>query len=133
LPAVIAKPADARRARAIAARSSQLRSLLARAPYRLAAAGVWPGLGVNLTYRLKRPIDVNDVLPYAEVPPDAPSSGDCHAPYVSGWERLQASDVTRISARVDLKSGRLAEIWTNAVRGTVSPVPGRAFPQCEEK
>jgi len=76
---------------------------------------------------------VDDALPYAEVPPDAQSSGDCREPYAPGWQRLKANRVTGIEARVDLRAGRVADIWTNAIRGTESPVSGRPYPQCEEK
>lgn len=137
-PGPAAPAAEVSRARSIAARSSALASLLGRGPSRFARSEVWPGdgsgaLGVILVYRLGRPITVDDVVPYAQVPPDAPSSGDCRFPYTPGWERLKAARVTEVEARVDLRRGRLADVWTNAKSGTVSPVPGRPFPQCEEK
>ena len=87
---------------------------------------------MELDYKLQRPIAVDDDLPYAEIPPDAPAHGECVTPYARGWNHLHASSVTAVEVLVDLRAGRVAEISTNASHGTVSPVADRAYPSCDE-
>jgi hypothetical protein len=85
-----------------------------------------------LRYKLKRPVAVNANLPYAVVPPDAPSHGTCVSPYAAGWAHLQATGVTALWVIVDLRRREVVQISTNAKRGRVSPVAGKPYPTCNE-
>src|SRR5581483_8711553 len=59
---------------------------------------------VELAYRLRRPVAIDAVVPFAEVPPDAPASGTCRAPFALGRERLRARAVTVIFVGVDVSA-----------------------------
>lgn len=66
-------------------------------------------------------------------PPDAPATGTCRVPYAPGQERLQARAVTVIFVGVDVSLQRVVDIETDARREILSSVPGKPFPDCEEK
>jgi hypothetical protein len=93
----------------------------------------WLPGGVNLFVRLRRPVDVHGVvLPYAVVPPDAPSKGQCLHPYAPGWLRVDARAVTVLQILVDLHTGRVAEVDVDGSGRTGSAVHGLPHPSCEE-
>jgi hypothetical protein len=121
----------------LAQRDPLLRHLLAHAPHRLVGSSSWDGidgrpLGEALEFAYAHQVTIDDDLPAAVIPPDAPSHGHCVVPYDPAWEHLRASGVTVLRVLVDLRSARVAEISTNAPRGVVSPVPGKPYPSCEE-
>lgn len=88
--------------------------------------------GASLTMLLARPIMVDADLPQADIPPDAPAKGDCRRPYRQIWLHERAGGVTRLSVLVDLGGRAVADVSTNARSGTLSWVPGRPHPSCEE-
>jgi hypothetical protein len=124
-------------ARHVAARSQVVRRLVgARAV--VDESFVWLGsVGqprvVELAYRLQRPAAIDTVVPFAEIPPDAPATGTCRVPYAPGKERLQARPVTVVFVAVDILLRRVVDIETDAKREVLSSVPGQPFPDCEEK
>lgn len=88
--------------------------------------------GASLTFRLSRAIKVDADLPQADIPPDAPTTGTCHAPYRQTWLHERSRKVTEISVLVDLDKAKVADISTNAIRGQLSWVRGRPHPSCQE-
>jgi hypothetical protein len=70
---------------------------------------------------------------FAEIPPDAPATGDCRLPYAPGWERLRARGVGVVFVGVDVALRKIADISTDAKREVVSSVPGRPFAVCNER
>lgn len=125
--------ATSRRATAVALRDRSLRALLDRNDWRTGSVSRWSA-GAAVAIWLRRPIRVDANLPYVAIPPDAPATGQCARPYLGGWLHLQAGNVTRVDALVDLRPGHVGvvEIDTNARRGYRSPVPGKQHPWCEE-
>lgn len=124
------------RARAIriARANGTLRRLL-RPGSRVMAASPWsaPALdGASLTFSLPRPVTVDADLPQADIPPDAPTKGDCARPYRLTWLHEHSTGVTRLYVLVDVGRRRVADVTTNAKRGTLAWVPGRPHPSCEE-
>lgn len=92
-----------------------------------------PGVrGASLTFRLSRRINVDGDLPRADIPPDAPTTGTCHAPYRQTWLHEQSKKVTEIYVLVDLNTAKVADISTNATRGRLSWVRGKPHPSCQE-
>lgn len=136
-PSQPARAADVRRAREIVDRSSDVRRLLG-AGATPSGSMVWLTAGrrppvIVLRFSLPRSTRIDAVVPYAVNPPPAPASGDCQEPYAPGWKHLRAQRVTRLFVSVDLDKARVADVDTDATREVISPVKGRAFPNCEEK
>ena len=133
-----APAATVRAAERVARANTLLARLLRLGGGRLrGGAQPWQGFGGKLhgavlDYALKRPVAVDADLPFAISPPDAPSHGTCVTPYAPGWAHLRARRVTALMVLVDLRLRRVAEISTNATRGTVGPVPGKPYPTCNE-
>jgi hypothetical protein len=95
--------------------------------------GDWKSLrGGSLTFTASRPIAVDADLPQADIPPDAPTKGACAHPYRQTWLRERSKDVTRLYVLVDLGRHAVADVTTNARAGTLSWVPGRPHPSCQE-
>ncbi len=122
----------------VARGSRTLRGLLTGVSHRLAGSSVWDGLdgkpvGVELEYALDHPISIDADLPWADVPPDTRTQGHCAYPYAATWIHLSAQGIRTFTVSVDLRRGRVADIWTDAKKGVVSPVPGRAYPSCRQK
>ena len=104
-------------------------------PFRVRGQGRWgqidgPDLGVWLELRLRRPIRVDAVLPFADIPPDAPAQGDCQRPYRQTWHRYRARDVRQLSLLIDLRRRTVADINTDASVYATEPVAGRPYPSC---
>jgi hypothetical protein len=140
-PTVAAPPSDPapgmviREALHVARRDEMFRRLAADGRPRLVGSSVWADIegapvGARLVFRLRRAIAVDADLPVADVPPDAPTEGDCEAPYRQTWLHEQAHGVTQLSVWVDLRQHRVAEISTNAKSGRRSWVDGRPHPSC---
>jgi hypothetical protein len=92
-----------------------------------------PGVqGASLTFRLSRRISVDADLPRADIPPDAPTTGTCHAPYRQTWLHERSEKVTEIYVLVDLDKAKVADISTNAISEQLSWVRGKPHPSCEE-
>ena len=124
-------------ARDVAARSRIVRRLVGARGV-VAESFVWLGSMshprvVELAFRLQRPAAIDAVVPYADVPPDAPATGTCRVPYAPGQERLQARAVRVIFVGVDVSLRRVVDIETDAAREILSSVRGQPFPDCEEK
>jgi hypothetical protein len=138
---VVSAPAPrAREARAarIASGNRPLGRLLSGVRHRPAGSSSWDSLeskpiGVELRYALDRPINVDADLPSADTPPDTRTQGHCVYPYAATWIHLRAQEVRTVTVLVDLRRGRVADVWTDAPKGVVSPVPGRPYPDCEQK
>jgi hypothetical protein len=127
-------PAAAREAKRVAHSDAPLAGLLRLGDARRAVIGLWslwgfPRGGAVLLYLLRRPVAVNADLPYVQIPVNA---GSCSKPYAAGWAHLRASGVTTLQVLVDLRRARVAEISTNANRGSVSPVKGKPYPTCSD-
>ncbi len=105
----------------------------------MAGTSEWDSLdngrvGVELRYTLARPISVDADLPDADTPPDTNTQGHCVYPYAATWIHLRAKNVRTVRVLVDLRGrGQVADIWTDAPKGVVSPVEGRPYPDCEQK
>jgi hypothetical protein len=137
LPPPTPSPREARAAR-LATRDRTLSRLLVGVSYRLVGGTDWASLdnkpiGLELRYALARPINVDADLPSADIPPDTLTQGHCVYPYAATWIHLSARAVRSVTVLVDLRRGRVADIWTDAARGEVSPVAGRPYPDCEQK
>ena len=122
---------------AIARANTVFRAVTSGAGPRLVLAQPWtgqdPGVqGASLTFRLSKRIKVDADLPQADIPPDAPTTGRCHAPYRQTWLHERSQKVTEIYVLVDLDKAKVAEISTNAIRGRLSWVRGRPHPSCQE-
>jgi hypothetical protein len=74
---------------------------------------------------------VDAVLPYADIPPDAPTTGTCESPYRQTWLREESENVTELDVLVDLRRGKVADIRTNATEGRRSWVQGKPHPDCQ--
>lgn len=110
--------------------------LLARSSFRLVGTDQWGDAatwrGAALTFATAKPISVDADLPQADVPPDAPTKGQCERPYRQTWLHETAAHVTKLEILVDLGRRRVADITTNASSGTLAWVPGKPHPDCEE-
>lgn len=127
-------PAAAREAARIAGSDAHLARLIRSGDSRRPLVGLWslrgsPRGGVVLLYRLRRPVAVDSILPYVQIPV---RSGVCATPYAAGWAHLRGSGVTTLQVLVDLRRARVAEISTNASRGRVTPVAGKPYPTCSD-
>jgi hypothetical protein len=87
-----------------------------------------PDLGVWLELQLRRSVQVDALLPVADIPPDAPAKGACHEPYRQTWRRYRARDVTQVSLLVDLRRRTVADIDTDASVFEIGRAPGRPLP-----
>lgn len=130
-------PALASQAKQIA-RRSRLVQRLTGAGATVTDTFVWLGTVrhprvIELAYALPHFRRVDAAVPFAEIPPDAPSTGDCKRPYAPGWQRLRARQVTVLFVGVDVSLGRVAAIDTNAKEEVVSSMSGRPYPVCREK
>ena len=131
-----APPAVRRRALAVAERDELFRRLARGVDARLVSATPWGSidgglLGSALTFRLRRPVAIDAVLPIADIPPDSPTRGICERPYRQTWMREESERVTELSILVDLQRGKVADIATNASSGRRSWVDGKPHASCE--
>lgn len=124
------------RALAIATHDRIVRAILGTMRVRVADAVEWSNgdapIGASLTFRLPRPVTVDADLPQADIPPDAPTKGKCVRPYRQTWLHERAKGVTQLFVLIDLKRSRVADITTNASRGTLSGIQGKPYPDCSE-
>ena len=137
-PATMQSPTNPLSARAttralrIAERDRVVGPLLRSGGVAAASASIW-FRGIDLRVRLRRPVDVRGaILPYAVVPPDAPSTGVCRHPYALGWLRVDARSVTILMLLVDIHTPRVAEVDVNGSGRKASAAPGLPHPDCEE-
>lgn len=127
-------PAVRREALAVARHDPTVQALTAGG--HVVGADVWGDgdgrlLGANLTFRLPAARAVDAVLPVADIPPDAPTTGVCEEPYRPTWLHEQSEGVTEISVLVDIRRNVVASVGTNAKAGRFSWVEGKAHPNCE--
>jgi hypothetical protein len=125
-----------RRALEVARQDDHFRRLARQGRARLLRAEPWDSieggpLGAHLTFRFRRTVEIDAVLPIADVPPDSPTRGTCESPYRQAWLREESTHVTQLSVLVDLERGKVAEIATNAASGRRSRVDGKPHPSCE--
>jgi hypothetical protein len=130
-------PAVRRQALAVVDANFTFRSVTKGIRKRLVLVQPWAGQneglhGASLTFRLSKPITVDADLPQADILPDAPTTGTCHAPYGQTWLHERSQRVTEIYVLVDLDKAKVADISTNAIRGQLSWVRGKPHPSCQE-
>jgi hypothetical protein len=91
-------------------------------------------IGVGLVYSYRHPIEIHEVLPYTESPPDAPAHGDCIEPYARGWLKIDADSVAGLWVYVDLRTRKVVDLSPYVEDGVVhyAWVPGKPHPRCEE-
>jgi len=123
----------------IARRNSLASGLISGPGAALRASFDWADLegkriGVGLVYDYRRPVQIHEVLPYVESPPDAPAHGDCVEPYAPGWLKVDSSSVTGLSVYVDLGKRQVVDLSPYVEDGTIhyAWVPGKPHPDCEE-
>jgi len=87
-------------------------------------------IGADLRFRLRRPLEVDAVLPIADIPPDSPTRGRCETPYRATWLREETSAITSLRVLVDLRREKVVDISTNAKSGRRSWVDGKPHPSC---
>jgi hypothetical protein len=140
-PSVAAPPSDpapakmVQEALRVVRRDGVFRRLTANGRARLVSTSEWMGidrrpLGARLTFSLGEPIKVDADLPIADIPPDAPTKGECERPYRQTWLHESSDGVSQVRILVDLRLDRVAHIGTNARSGRRSWVEGRAHPTC---
>jgi hypothetical protein len=110
--------------------------LLAGSRFRVLETSQWGDgrtlRGAELRFVTARPIGVDADLPLADVPPDAPTKGECARPYRQTWLHETAAHVTELDILVDFGKRRVADVSTNARSGTLAWVPEKPHPSCEE-
>lgn len=140
-PTVVGPPSDpaprevTREALDIAREDALIRHLAREGRAQFVRATEWwslqDRLGAKLEFHLRRPLDVDAILPIADIPSDSPTKGTSELPYRQTWLREQSEGVTKLSILVDLRRARVADIATNASSGRRSWVDGKPHPSCQ--
>jgi hypothetical protein len=140
-PSVATPPSDpapakmVREALRVVRRDGVFRGLTADGRAKLVSTSEWWGvdhkpLGARLTFTLREAIKLDADLPVADIPPDAPTEGECDRPYRQTWLHESSDGVSQLRILVDLRLDRVADIDTNAKSGRRSWVEDRAHPTC---
>jgi hypothetical protein len=123
-------PEDARDAARIALRDDLVKDLVGTSRAGVTESTDW-FRGVELVLSVNPPVEVDADLPYVEVPPDAPATGDCTDAYARGWQHERASNVRRVIVLVDLRRKRAVDIRGESTDATFEDVADRPHPHCK--